>query len=159
MKLQLPAKIVHLLKDELRQAGRREIGGVIVGEHIESETFRIADISIQRDGGNSVRFIRDPVQANEFLADYFLKTGSDFQRANYMGEWHSHPSFPAKPSSEDYDTAQEIAESSDVGANFIVLMICRRRFWRGLELSVTLFRPNAKPEPVEIELEVIRKFI
>ncbi len=159
MKLRLPAKIVHQLKDELRQAGRREIGGVIVGEFIEDETFRIADISIQRDGGNPVRFVRDPVQAKTFLADYFSRTGSDFERHNYMGEWHSHPSFPARPSPEDYDTAQEIVESPDVGANFIVLMICRRRFWRSLELSVTLFRPGLKPEPVEVQLEVTRRFI
>lgn len=143
----------------MRRAGSREIGGVIVGEFIGDDTFRIADISIQRDGGTAVHFVRDPSQAKAFLDEFFSKTGNDFERFNYLGEWHSHPSFPPAPSTEDYETAQEIVESDEVGANFIVLMICRRRFWGRFEASLTLFQKQRPPEPAQVQLDIVRRFI
>jgi len=52
MKLLLPPKIIRRVRRELR--GRwREIGGVLVGEHVGTDTFRIVDFSVQRKGGLS----------------------------------------------------------------------------------------------------------
>lgn len=159
LKLRLPPTVIKKLKTELRAARSREIGGVIVGEFIGNDTFRVEDISVQRDGGTAVHFLRDPVQANTFIKEFTAKHANDYERYNYLGEWHSHPSFLPVPSGEDVETTQGLVESPEVGVNFLVLLICKRTFWRGLQMSVTLFRKGVRPEPAQVELEVVRKFI
>ena len=104
MNLILTSKTLETLHQELKKARRREIGGVLVGEHIKGETFRIAGISVQRDGGGAAHFERDPVRAKEFLDAFFSETNHDYGRFNYLGEWHSHPTFTALPSQTDRTT-------------------------------------------------------
>jgi [CysO sulfur-carrier protein]-S-L-cysteine hydrolase len=152
MELILPRKIVDLLKRELR--GRRnEIGGILVAEHVNDETFRIIEVSVQRTGGSAVHFVRGPDHSREFLADFFARTGNDYRRFNYIGEWHSHPAFEPVPSGADIRAMYEIVEDADVGANFAVLIVARLLLRSSLQLSVTLFRPGLPPAPVVVSIE------
>jgi integrative and conjugative element protein (TIGR02256 family) len=152
MKLLLPLPIIERLKRELR--GRsREIGGVLVGEHVENETFRIVDISVQLSGGTAAHFVRDPVLHKAFLDDFFRRTGQDYQRFNYIGEWHSHPMFTPLPSGEDFTTMLELIRDPAVGVNFAVLIIARLGLWSGMQLSATIFRNGYAPEPAEVAIE------
>jgi [CysO sulfur-carrier protein]-S-L-cysteine hydrolase len=48
MKLLLPDTVENLMKRELRAAGRREIGGVLLGESVGPGIFRVAEITVQR---------------------------------------------------------------------------------------------------------------
>ncbi len=152
MKLLLPIRIVESLRRELR--GRlREIGGVLVGEHVEDETFRIVDISVQLSGGTAAHFVRDPIQAKAFLDNFFQRTGYDYRRFNYIGEWHSHPRFMPLPSGEDCTTMLDLIHDPAVGVNFAVLIIARLRLWSGMQLSATVFRKGCASEPVQVEIE------
>ena len=152
MKLLLPQKIVERLGQELR--GRsREIGGVLVGEHVEGETFRIVDISVQLSGGTAAHFVRDPAQHKAFLDDFFRRTGNNYERFNYIGEWHSHPRFTPLPSGEDFTTMSELIRDPDVGVNFAVLIIARLGFWSRMQLSATTFRRGVSPEMADVEIE------
>jgi proteasome lid subunit RPN8/RPN11 len=152
MKLLLPQRIIKRLKRKL--CGRTaEIGGVIVGEHIAADTFRVIDISVQRRGGTAAHFVRDPAHHKVFLAEFFAKTGNDYTRFNYIGEWHSHPAFEPLPSGPDFATMYNLVEDSDVGVNFAVLIIVRLKGWRMLELSTTVFRAGVIPEAVSVELD------
>jgi [CysO sulfur-carrier protein]-S-L-cysteine hydrolase len=156
MKLLVPRTIVERLKRELR--GRsREIGGVLVGEHVENETFRIVDISVQVSGGTAAHFVRDPVLHKAFLDDFFQRTGHDYQRFNYIGEWHSHPAFTPLPSGEDFTTMLELVRDPAVGVNFAVLIIARLGLWSGMQLSATTFRNGHAPEPADVAVEVTRE--
>jgi proteasome lid subunit RPN8/RPN11 len=156
MKLLLPLPIIKRLRRELR--GRsREIGGVLVGEHIAHDTFSIADISFQRRGGTAAHFIRDPEHHRDFLADFFARTGNDYQKFNYIGEWHSHPAVEPLPSGPDFATMFDLVEDTDVGVNFAVLIIVRLHRWGRLELSATLFQPGVIPESISIEVESKRE--
>lgn len=137
----------------MRKAGPREIGGVLVGEHLEGDTFRIADLSVQHSGGSAAHFLRDLEQSQMFLSEFFSKTGNDYARFNYLGEWHSHPSFSPLPSSEDVATMLSIVRDPQVGVHFAVLMIATLRGQSNIELSATAFRSTAKPEPATVELE------
>jgi proteasome lid subunit RPN8/RPN11 len=149
MKLLLPLKIVQKLRLELR--GRRyEIGGILVGESVGSETFRLMDISVQHSGGSVAHFVRDPEDHKEFLADFFARTGNDFKRFNYIGEWHSHPAFEVVPSGEDIETMFDIIGDPSVGVNFAILIIARLGRRRRLQISATLFRAGVIPEPIEV---------
>jgi proteasome lid subunit RPN8/RPN11 len=152
MKLLLPPKIVQHLRREL--CGRRhEIGGVLVGESVGSDTFRLVDISVQHSGGTVAHFVRDPEHHRTFLADFFARTGNDFKRFNYIGEWHSHPAFEAVPSREDIGSMFDIIEDAAVGVNFAILIIARLERRRILQLSATLFRAGIVPESIEIIID------
>jgi hypothetical protein len=154
MRLLLPVVLVERLKRELRSAGTREIGGVLVGEHVRDDVFKIVDLSVQRCGGSEAHFTRDLANSRAFLAEFFARTGNDYERFNYLGEWHSHPLFSVHPSEPDFATMFEIVEDSAVGAHFAVLVIVRlRRLWSTLEISATVFSSNTAPIGALIELE------
>ncbi len=114
MKLLLPTSIIDRFRSELRRGNWGEIGGVLVGEHIADETFRIVDVSVQRSGGTAAHFVRDPEKAKAFLSEWFKRTDNNFARFNYIGEWHSHPSFHPLPSMEDHQTMWDIVTDPDV---------------------------------------------
>lgn len=153
MKLIVPQKIIRKLKIELRAAGRREMGGVLMGEHLGNETFRIAAISFQRNGGSAVHFDRDPEQHRAFIDEFFNRTGHDYQRFNYMGEWHSHPSFPAVPSGPDFATMDGVLRDPGLDVSFALLIIVRLRIWNQMDMSATVFRVDGRPEPASVEIE------
>jgi integrative and conjugative element protein (TIGR02256 family) len=153
MKLVLPVELVKRLRTELKRAGNREIGGVLVGEHIEAETFKVADLSVQRSGGSRSHFVRDVAHNRAFIDAFFAKTGADYQRFNYLGEWHSHPLFAPLPSTQDAITMRDIVGDPAVGVNFAVLMILSLGWRSTIKLSVTAFRAGATPVAVEVVLE------
>lgn len=153
MKVILPHTLVKTLATELKRAGVREIGGVLVGEHIGNETFRIADLSVQRSGGSATHFVRDLDHNSAFLKEFFARTGHDYQRFNYLGEWHSHPSFEPLPSAQDLKAMRDIVEDPKVGANFAVLLIVTLARRSTLQLSARAFRAQASPLVVKVEAE------
>ncbi|MDO8975878.1 Mov34/MPN/PAD-1 family protein [Reyranella sp.] len=153
MKLLLPRSVLNRLRHDLKGGKRREIGGLILGEHVEGETFRIVELTVQKTGSSPVHFIRDPSFHQPQLDDFFARTGNDYARFNYMGEWHSHPSFEPLPSTEDIMSMQEIVEDSTVGVNFLVLVIARLIRLDNIQLSAMLFQPHYPPSEIDAVLE------
>jgi hypothetical protein len=115
--------------------------------------FRIVDITVQRSGGDQACFIRQPKDHQKALKKFFARTGNDFTRFNYLGEWHSHPSFVASPSSTDVATMQSMMADSSVGANFLVLLIAKRDSLGNFEASATLFTADSPPRFVTLDDE------
>jgi integrative and conjugative element protein (TIGR02256 family) len=152
MRLEVPKKIVKQLKRELRRAGSREIGGLLLGECIGPEVFRIVEITVQRAGGSHSCFLRQPKNHQAKLDEFFVRTGNDYSRFNYLGEWHSHPSFEALPSTTDIHTMQSIVNDPVVGANFLVLLITKLS-GADVEVSGTVFRPNVPAVIIEVSVE------
>jgi [CysO sulfur-carrier protein]-S-L-cysteine hydrolase len=152
MQLLLTQQVLRRLQHELRRGGRQEIGGLLMGEHLHGESFRLVDFSVQHSGGTVSHFTRDPSQHQAQLDAFFARTGSDFARFNYLGEWHSHPSFEPHPSFDDIQTMQSIVEDPNVGVNFLILIIARLR-WRRLELSAVAFVRNGHPVEVSLQAE------
>jgi [CysO sulfur-carrier protein]-S-L-cysteine hydrolase len=153
MRLLIPLAQVERLRAELRRGGRYEIGGILMGEHVADDVFRLADLSIQRSGGSVACFVRNPADHKIQLEAFFERHGRDYSRFNYLGEWHSHPMFRPSPSDVDVETMQSIVSDPIVGANFVVLMIVRLG-WRGhLELSAAAFVPHSGPLAVDVGVE------
>ena len=153
MHLLLPRPILLRLERELKRARRREIGGLLLGEHVSGETFRLVEITVQRSGGSAVHFIRDPGRHQAQLDEFFGRTGADYTKFNYLGEWHSHPSFEPLPSGTDISTMQSIVEDPEVGVNFLVLLIAMLTRWRHLKLSAMMFQAGVAPAFVTMSLE------
>jgi integrative and conjugative element protein (TIGR02256 family) len=120
----LPPEIIALLEQALRRAGQREVGGVLMAEHVGVNEFVVRDISIHRHGTFS-SFFRRIEEAWVRLNRFFNRTKQNYVRFNYIGEWHSHPSFEPLPSRQDHCSMHEIISDISVGANFVVLVIVK----------------------------------
>jgi len=120
----LPPEQHELLLEVLWKAGQREVGGIIMGEHAGPNLFVVREITVHRSGAfaSFVRRIEDAIGS---LRAFFQDTGHDYTRFNYLGEWHSHPSFPPYPSSTDDLAMLQIVQDTEVGANFVVLLIAK----------------------------------
>jgi len=142
LQILLPDKIEQRLIVALKEAGNREIGGILMGEHVADAVYRVQDVTIQRHGGTFASFVRVIREILNPLKRFFHKTGYNFTRFNYLGEWHSHPSSTLDPSSLDFETMWEIVEDPKVGANFGVLMIVRLDDADRLEGTATVYLPG-----------------
>jgi hypothetical protein len=125
-----------------------------MGEHIAAGLFRVVDLSVQRTGGTDVCFLRHPDDHKAKLEKFFAETGNDYSRFNYLGEWHSHPSFEVAPSEADLRTMQSIVEDPEVGVNFLILLICKRGAGGAIEATATAFQALNEPLAVPLALEV-----
>lgn len=127
---------------ELKNAGSREIGGVLMGEHVEEHIFRICDFTTQQQGGTWITFVRQIEKSLKFsLRKFFQDTNFEYTRFNYLGEWHSHPSFSLIPSRHDEQSMWEIVNDPFVGANFAILLIVKLEK-DNLTGNVNLFVPG-----------------
>ncbi len=149
MLISLPRSQRNRLKAELRRAGAREIGGVLMGEQLGPNRFRIVDFSVDSSTGSIAHFVRTPELHQEALRSFFERTGSDYRRFNYLGEWHSHPSFSVRPSSEDIASMSDLVHG-ERNIGFAVLLIVRLRWLLQLDYSATLFASGRSPEQVKV---------
>lgn len=124
-------KCAKKLERELRKAGDREIGGVLAAEQIAAGKFIIRALSVQRNG-TSTSFVRDPKYHRKFIRRFHRVTGNQPKRFNYLGEWHSHPSFLALPSEPDLVTMHKEINDIEQTAAFLVLLIVK--LGKGAEL-------------------------
>ncbi|MFC3396352.1 Mov34/MPN/PAD-1 family protein [Brenneria rubrifaciens] len=120
----LPREQHRLLTATLRKAGRREVGGILMGEHVGPNIFAVREMTVHRRGGLS-SFVRRIGDAIGNLRSFFRESGYDYERFNYIGEWHSHPSFSPYPSRTDDLSMLQIVQDEAVGANFVVLLIAK----------------------------------
>jgi integrative and conjugative element protein (TIGR02256 family) len=152
MRLILQTSVIERLSSEVRRH-HREIGGILVGEHVADNCFRVVDASVQTAGGTFSRFVRDQNDSREFLDNFFERTKHDYKKFNYIGEWHSHPWFSVKPSAIDQASMIDTLNSVDVGANFLILLILGIGFLGGTKVSTTLFQKDTPPCLVKYQLE------
>ena len=152
VKIELPKSQIARMKALLKKAGRREIGGVLMAEQIENGIFRIVDFSVDEVSGTQAHFVRSTEHHQAALQDFFAKTGNDYERFNYLGEWHSHPSFPVRPSTEDRFSMQSLVEG-ERGIPFAALLIVKRSaIWR-FECSAMLFQQGQSPSHATLEIK------
>ena len=150
MKISLSPEIEPRLRKVLREAGKREIGGLLFAEQLAPARFRLMDFSVDISSGSHTHFRRDPQAHRAALSEFFRKTEHDFARFNYLGEWHSHPSFSVTPSSEDVRTMQSLVDNETGEISFSLLMIVRLRFRFWMDCSLTTFARGHRPQRARI---------
>lgn len=122
--LNLPRETSAKITEALKRAGRREVGGVLMAEHIGPNEFEIRELTVHNIGAFAT-FVRRIEDALGRLRSFFERVQHDYSRFNYIGEWHSHPSFTPEPSSRDDESMRQIVQDPQVGANFVVLVIVK----------------------------------
>lgn len=155
--VEITERQVERWRRELKRARNKEIGGVMVAENLGDAAFRLAGFSVQRTGGGTASFVRKPERHRRFMARFFEQTAENFERFNYFGEWHSHPCFPARPSSVDIHQMQALVDDPEQTALFAVLLIVRLAPRGSLEASAHAFRRGHTP--VEIEIQCAERLI
>lgn len=145
MNLLLPADIAKRVAEALAETGKREIGGILMGEHVGPDTFRVCDLTIQRKGGTFAAFLRLVDEIIGPLQAFFETTKQDYTRFNYLGEWHSHHSFALRPSDRDHNSMLEIIDDPQLGARFAVLLLVQVSQKETLQADVTIYLPNREP--------------
>ena len=117
---------------------------MLFAEQLAPAHFRVVDFSLNAHSGSYTTFKRDPESHRQALDEFFCRTGYDFKRFNYLGEWHSHPSFSAHPSGDDIATMTDLVEAGEE-ITFAVLMIVRLRFQFWMDCTFTVFARGAVP--------------
>jgi [CysO sulfur-carrier protein]-S-L-cysteine hydrolase len=152
MQLRLPPDQVHALTDALARAGTREIGGQIFGEQLAPSDFRATELTFQARPGTFARFIVDLMQAARDAMRFFDRTEHRYTRFNYIGEWHSHPSFKVRPSGVDLQTMRRLVGDPKFRGHFAILLIAQLDGGRPT-LGAWLFDPSGAEGVVQLELE------
>lgn len=151
MQVGLAPEVETRLRKVLRSAGQREVGGMLFGEQLAPGQFRVIDLSMDTHSGSHANFRRDPAVHKQALDAFFDRTNRDFSRFNYLGEWHSHPSFSVRPSAKDVVTMTALVTNERTAIFFAALLIVRLRFHFWLERSWMVFergRPPHIPGPI-----------
>jgi hypothetical protein len=152
IRLRIAPDQIEKLSLALERAGAREIGGQLFGEQLAPSHFRVTELTVQKRAGSFARFFVDLAQAFNDAMRFFERTRHDYSRHNYVGEWHSHPSFAVLPSATDAATMRALVGDAEFRGAFAVLMIVRRdgdRIARG----AWLFDPNGAERAVDLEFE------
>ncbi|WP_202796174.1 Mov34/MPN/PAD-1 family protein [Pusillimonas sp. T7-7] len=149
IKIRVSEKVRDRMKHALRRAGLREIGGIIMGQEIASGQFLVVDFSIDEISGERAHFVRDADYHRQALETFFDRTGHNYKEFNYLGEWHSHPSFSTQPSLTDLRSMQALVDG-ERGIEFAVLLIVKLSFFGRLITSAGLHRHGHEPAPVNL---------
>lgn len=123
MKIILPKEIENKLFEVIVKAGENEIGGILMGEYLSDDEYKIIDYTIQNKKGNVITFVRLISDIVVPLRKFFQKTKFNYRKYNYLGEWHSHPNFSLRPSNTDAESMWGIVEDPATNAIFAVLLI------------------------------------
>ncbi len=124
MVLALPGHLRKTIIQALRKADKREIGGILMAEHIGHNHFEVKELTVHKCGAFA-SFIRRIEDAIRRISSFFERTNHNYALFNYIGEWHSHPSFEPEPSSRDDASMRQIIQDPKIGANFVVLLIVK----------------------------------
>jgi [CysO sulfur-carrier protein]-S-L-cysteine hydrolase len=122
-----------------------------MGEQMAPNQFCVVDFSVDEASGNAVHFTRNPKHHIGALERFFDRTGADYRRFNYLGEWHSHPGFAVSPSREDLLSMQDIVDGHDQFP-FAALLIVRLRWCVLLDAAGYMFTPQTSPLPVSVTI-------
>jgi integrative and conjugative element protein (TIGR02256 family) len=149
MRVELTDEIVERIRKLLWRAGRREIGGVLMAEQRAADVFRIADFSVDEASGEAAHLVRDVEHHKAALDDFFRRTGHQYERFNYLGEWHSHPGFPPIPSAQDRRSMRALVDG-ERGISFALLLIVKRGLFNPIQYNGMIFSEESVEVPVEI---------
>lgn len=150
--LHLPSKITSQIEQALTQAGKREIGGILMAEHVGTNEFTVRDLTIC-GGGKFASFVRRIQGVWTKLHQFYDSTDHDYTRFNYIGEWHSHPSFEPVPSIVDHKTMNAIIMDKQVGCNFVVLLVVKLSSEQTLIGSVHTYLRNGMIKTSRLVIE------
>src|SRR5450432_2931392 len=105
--IRLTRDVAETIGRACRRGGVRETGGMLLAEHLGENDFRVLEATVAA-AGHFATFVRTLEDGLRRLNAFFRRTREQYSRFNYLGEWHSHPSFALLPSTTDEQTMNEM---------------------------------------------------
>jgi len=149
MRIELTKDVRKRMMSCLANAKRREIGGILMAEQVEPGDFRIVDFSLDDITGSAAHFVRSPEHHHTALDAFFARTGNDYSRYNYLGEWHSHPNHAPFPSTTDILSMHDLLDE-ERSISFAILLIVKRGWWRRFLCTATLFSQGEEQSNIQV---------
>lgn len=149
MRVELTRDVRKRMMSCLVKAKRREIGGILMAEQINPGEFRIIDFSLDDITGSAAHFVRSPDHHRTALEAFFARTGNDYARYNYLGEWHSHPNHDPSPSTTDILSMHDLL-NEECSISFAILLIVKRSWWLRFHCTATLFRQGEELSNIQV---------
>ncbi|HHX70090.1 MAG TPA: hypothetical protein GX708_18830 [Gallicola sp.] len=108
----------------MKKYSPNETKGALFAKRIDDETFEIEKVYFEPNVG-SFAFVKlyNNRTYKKFCKNYFDKHVGEYHIHNYLGDWHSHPSFSCTPSSYDVKEVEEDLKKSN--AKFLVQIILK----------------------------------
>lgn len=150
MKIIVKKEVADKIKKAVKKAGKKEIKGACFAEKIDDNIFEIEDVYISKIGSFSFSNLVVSFKYRMFENKYFKKHSNDYEKHNYIGDWHSHPSFELVPSS--YDKKEVIDELSKSNAHFLIQIIVKISN-ENLQMKCYHYNLNTIATPCEIIIE------
>lgn len=150
IRLILPPQIRETIKAALIRAGEREVGGILMAEHIGVNEFEVKELSVHRRG-TIFNFVRRIEEAIGRILSFFEHAKHEYTRFNYVGEWHSHPKFAPVPSNPDDASMVAIVQDAELGANFVVLLIVKLDKGGDFIATAHTYLPDGSKHPSILE--------
>lgn len=155
MKIIVPEKMSKIILDHVKKYSPNETKGALFARKIDDETFEIDAVYIEKKVGTfAFVILENNCRYKKFQAVYNKKHHYDYKNHNYIGDWHSHPSFALFPS--EYDKSEVVEDLTKSNANFLIQMIVKEN--KG-KLIGNCFFYNKQEIAKKIELEIINKSI
>ena len=114
--------VVEVLRNQ-QQSGVKENGGILLGQVSSSEDRVLvcrASLTGVSDTSRIFSFRRDKRLAQHIIKYEFHNSGG---KNIYLGEWHTHLSNIARPSSQDIRTIKRQFTTNEMNVDFILLFV------------------------------------
>lgn len=124
MKIIIPKKLTKKIFNQVKKCRLNETKGALFACKISDEIFEVDDVYIEKKIG-SFAFVElvNNEKYQVYQKCYHEKNGYDYVNHNYIGDWHSHPSFELYPSS--FDMAEVKKDLKKSNAKFLVQIIVK----------------------------------
>lgn len=130
------------LHELAREHAPLETGGMLVGWHHHSDVAIDAMIDA---GPGALRkrtsFVPDGPWQQRQLETVYAQSG---RTVTYLGDWHSHPHGPARPSGQDRETAATIAATEQARTPYPITLILGRNRRRAQFVTRVYIHTNGK---------------
>lgn len=144
LSLTVPRSQLAKLQIHLKQGGNREIGGWLVAEQTAPGKFELVGFTVDLEAGTRDRFDSLPEPHSQQMDRILLENSGRAGRVDYLGEWHSHPTFPPIPSEIDVASMTDMVENSR--PSFAALVIVRLMGNASIQATITTFQRGQLPE-------------
>lgn len=139
------------LQTHLKKGGHREIGGWLVAEQTAPDKFELVGLTVDLEAGTRDRFDSLTEPHSQQMDRILLENSGRAGRVDYLGEWHSHPTFPPIPSEIDVAAMTDMVENS--GPSFAALVIVRLLPNASIQATITTFQRGQGPEAGQLIVE------
>ena len=148
MKIIIQNDVKTKLYEALTKAGINEIKGACFAYNSSPNVFEIEEVYISPVQGTfAFSNLIINYKYKKFERDYFKRHNYDYEKHNYIGDWHSHPSFDCIPS--QYDIKEVLDELSKSNANFLIQLILKIENGK---LIGNCYYYNSKEKTIKCEL-------